>query len=455
MTRVVSLGLLGALLLVSACTSNDDAPAECSGAPIVAYEGDQVMVMSSLEIGRAGDGFDLDGDGNPDNKLAALGALTNSSIKRSFDSYGFILPIELFDFPAVGVDDCVKFAMYVGSFRRDEDEDGAETASPGGDCNDHDQTVKKGAAEVPDDGQDNDCDGLADETEMVTATDAGVVSTVVPSANTDDADSDGVTIAAGDCDDHEPVVRGAMWPELCGDGLDNDCDGVADFGRELDGKAACSPFDDTPDQLAVDPSSFDPVTMEPVIKFQSAKVTKVGDSLRLEASPSLFVVRLSGGEDSTLELRISATRIEGEVVELAGGPGIENGRLGGVLDAHTLDQVRGLESSAVGLRKEDSLLDAMFTNVLGDLLSLKHNPMGCRMPDIDMDGDGMEAFCDTTPDDKIKVVDTCIDGDGRIFRDTDEVSCTELKNDDGSYMFVDGVSIEMNFSAVSALLGKT
>ena len=41
----------------------------------------------------------------------------------------------------------------------------------------------------------------------------------------------------------------------------------------------------------------------------------------------------------------------------------------------------------------------------------------CRTADIDADGDGLEAFCDTTPDADPRHVDLCIDGDGTVIDD--------------------------------------
>ncbi len=69
------------------------------------------------------------------------------------------------------------------------------------------------------DGLDNDCNGLADDL---------------------DADGDGVTACAGDCDDEEPLVS-ALGVEACGDGLDNDCDDRID-GDDAD-CAPCDPGD--------------------------------------------------------------------------------------------------------------------------------------------------------------------------------------------------------------------
>jgi hypothetical protein len=60
------------------------------------------------------------------------------------------------------------------------------------------------------DGTDNDCDGQIDEDF--------------------DADSDGSTVCAGDCDDADPQ-RHPGAPELC-NGLDDDCDGTADEGGD-------------------------------------------------------------------------------------------------------------------------------------------------------------------------------------------------------------------------------
>ncbi len=75
-----------------------------------------------------------------------------------------------------------------------------------GDCNDQDPLTHPGAVEVCGDGIDQDCSG-ADQ-----------------SCDTLDQDQDGFTPAGGDCNDHSPLIN-PRAKEICGNGIDEDCDG--------------------------------------------------------------------------------------------------------------------------------------------------------------------------------------------------------------------------------------
>ncbi len=107
------------------------------------------------------------------------------------------------DVPYDGVDqDCD------GGDLTDVDGDGYDAPAAGGaDCDDNDQNTHPGAEEFAD-GRDNDCDGLVDE-----------------GLNTTDDDGDGLSEEDGDCDDEDPAIfPGAV--EVPYDGTDQDCDGV-------------------------------------------------------------------------------------------------------------------------------------------------------------------------------------------------------------------------------------
>jgi hypothetical protein len=372
---------IGGVCCLAACAS-DSKPesiftekAECEGESIVPFNGKHTMVFSDLRIGTKKEAFDLDGDDEPDNKLSAVSTLAGDAIDDALEDATLILPMEFFDLD--------------------------ELADEGGDCNDLLSSVGPDQPEVPGNGIDDDCDGMADED-----------AENAPSTDTSDADGDGVSLAQGDCDDTNPAIKPGL-EDVCGDGLDNNCDGVADWTVNSD-SSHCSPFDDELDAIRIDNNSFN-TDGSPQIAFDAAEVVKEDGKLMLKAGPSIFKVVLPLIEDIDLILQITGTTIEAEVYEMPNGLAIRDGRLGGVLDAFSTDQVRGLDIEEIGLKEEDSMADALYANVLGVLLGLRKAPdgpgAGCLMPDIDVDGDGLEAFCDTTPDVEPLTIDMCVVGD--------------------------------------------
>jgi hypothetical protein len=219
---------------------------------------------------------------------------------------------------------------------------------------------------------------------------------------------------------------------------------VADRSSDAMGNAtACSPFDGKQD-LTLDPLSLDS-SGAPLISFKDGTVT----GNELVAGPSIFSVNIPVTDGINLDLKITGATIKGT---LSADGTTMNGKLGGVIDAKTADTIRGLDVSQIGLTPENSLLDATFANLLGPLLALPKANAGilkkyanCRTPDIDVDGDGLEAFCDSNPNDENKAVDVCIDGDGTVVMDTATTQCSEAVGPNGKPRFVDGISVEMNF----------
>ncbi len=106
------------------------------------------------------------------------------------------------------------------------------------DCAEGNADINPDAAEVCDDGVDNDCNGLID------AADAGVCGDLFDNdgdgvcemgrdMNADgDCADDGEDDGGVDCNDDNASMSPDL-PEICGDGLDNDCDGLVD-GDDVD-----------------------------------------------------------------------------------------------------------------------------------------------------------------------------------------------------------------------------
>jgi len=129
------------------------------------------------------------------------------------------------DIPNNGIDENCSGADSVDPVTLDLDGDGYTPAQ--GDCNDNAPQINPGAVDIPNNGIDENCDGQD-------KVDASIV----------DNDGDGFTPANGDCDDSDAAVNPAAL-EICTDGIDNNCDGMVDTQdpNAVDCPAACTDND--------------------------------------------------------------------------------------------------------------------------------------------------------------------------------------------------------------------
>lgn len=108
---------------------------------------------------------------------------------------------------------------------------------PIGDCDDTNPNVRPGALEIPFNGIDENCNGLADE-----ATDG------TPSNDGADIDGDGISVESGDCNDHNSAVRPGI-AEVPGDLIDNNCNTIAD--EDAQGNPSLDTIDHDSDGLPI------------------------------------------------------------------------------------------------------------------------------------------------------------------------------------------------------------
>jgi hypothetical protein len=112
----------------------------------------------------------------------------------------------------------------------DVDNDGDGFSENQGDCNDNNLTIHPGAIETCGDGIDQDCNGSDLQ--------------CLPDPLNIDDDGDGFSENQGDCDDNNDTVHpGAI--EICGDGIDQDCNG-SDLICDPNSTTQTVVFGDTP-----------------------------------------------------------------------------------------------------------------------------------------------------------------------------------------------------------------
>jgi hypothetical protein len=440
--------IIFALCILGACSDKVDPfkpVPECTGPTVVPLMGDRKLVIASLALADFNEGFDLNLDGKKDNKLAALGSVANPTIMDSFTKkHDLVLPLELFGYTGQAETTCTKFAFYIGRFNQDRDGDGKDTTwdtnddgTSKGDCMDTDAAINPGVAEIPGNRVDDDCDGFADNTSRGHA-----------GTDTMDLDGDGFSPAQGDCDDrNDPdhiMLAQSRFPgakDICDDGIDQDCDGFPD------NDPSCDPFMQNDATFLVTQQSFD-TSMQPLISFKDGKVKKNV----LTAGPDVFTLSIPI-QSTNVDLVLKGARVQMTLADDGTKTNATDGLLGGVLEAASLAQITGINAGGV-IKPDQSLLDAVFVGAAAPILGLDTDKDGHNLPDIDVDGDGLETFWQASPAPGTDAkVDTCKDGDGTIIHNNFDgmgTPCALAKDAKGNLRFVDGLSVAIKFTAVPA-----
>ena len=207
--------------------------------------------------------------------------------------------------------------------------------------------------------------------------------------------------------------------------------------------APCDFMDDDPDTVSLDASS---IAGGAAVSRLRALGSAADGAVSL-AGPGYLELAFPFGDDLSLPvddfvLPLTTSHASGVLVPA----GTSRLRVAGVLQAFRLGQLPAPVHGVLDTAPGDSELDAIFANVLGGLLGLRQSSQGCLRADVDVDGDGLEAFCDV--DDGLDRVGICIDGDGVALHDGDNgIADGSQAMKHGRPRFVDGISAQLELTA--------
>ncbi len=202
---------------------------------------------------------------------------------------------------------------------------------------------------------------------------------------------------------------------------------------------SCSYVDAVPDVISLDPASIG-AGGEPHSRLRAMATTADG---QITTGVGVVTITLPVIDGAGLPLPLTVLSGGGALVGAGPTARLQDLRLYGVLQPGPLDALPSPPIEQIGATPDDSVLDLMYANLFAPLLALPTVPSvaGCRAADVDVDGDGLEGFCDEDTSDDLKRVTLCVDGDGTQIRDGDDgvPRCTDAMVG-GVRRFRDGIS---------------
>ncbi|MGM5471000.1 T9SS type A sorting domain-containing protein [Flavobacteriaceae bacterium LMO-SS05] len=363
---------------------------------------------------------------------------------------GATLEISAFDTSNPDCQSSIFYHTISGCSNLDNDNDGF-TADV--DCNDNDPNINPEATEICD-GKDNNCDGNIDEgfAQNTYYWDGDLDGYGGTSTKIDCQGGARFILTGGDCNDSDPLINPGV-AEICGDGIDNNCDGNIDEDcdcPDADGDTVCDADDICPgfDDLAdadgdnipdgCDACPSDPLKTEPGacgcgvadIDTDSDGVLDCNDNEINSPCPNnvdASGVSVDTDSDNTPDCLDNCPNdpLKTEAGTCGCGVADVDTDSDGVLDCNDNEInspcPNNVDANGVSIDSDSDSTPDCLDNCPNDPLKTEVGACGCGFVDTDTDADSIPDCNDACPNDPTNTCNDCPDADSDTVCDADDI----------------------------------